>query len=368
MRVLIVKISALGDIVHALPVLAYLHSVDPKMEIDWLLESSFAPLLEGHTNLQYVHRVDTKLWRRPTRMLHAPEEILGMVSTLRRRQYDVCLDLQGNSKSGLFTVLSGAPLRYGFDGRSVREWPNLLATNRRVTIGDAHHHISDRAMRIVQAAFPGGSRQIQSGSLQVHPATLAATAQRLTNLRLADRKLVLLHPGTTWKTKRLSTEFWIKLTRGLLKNDETHVLLSWGNDSERVELQSIRNCSARQITIWPKSSLREFMAILARVDLVIGGDTGPVHIAAAVGTPTISCYRATDRLRNGPRGVRHALFQSSMPCSPCLRKDCPDNEECSDSIHAPEVLQAANRLLAKAPGGPPAREATEAGSRVAAGV
>jgi len=367
-RVLIVKISALGDIVHALPVLAYLHSVDSNLEIDWLLESSFAPLLEGHTSLQYVHQVDTKLWRRPTRMLHAPEEILGVISTLRQRHYDVCLDLQGNSKSGLFTILSGAPLRYGFDGRSVREWPNLLATNRRVAIRDAHHHISDRALRIAQAAFPGGPRQVQHHSLQVHAATLAATEQRLSNLRLTGQKLVLLHPGTTWKTKRLSTEFWIKLTRGLLKNDETHLLLSWGNERERVELQNIRECSARQITIWPKSSLREFMAILAQVDLVIGGDTGPVHIAAAVGTPTVSCYRATDRLRNGPRGVHHALFQSPKLCSPCLRKDCPNNEECSDSIHVPEILQTANRLLAKAPGGPPAREATGTGSRVAAGV
>mgnify|MGYP005854008443 FL=1 len=348
MRVLIVKISALGDVVHALPVLPYLHSVEPNLEIDWLLESSFAPLLDGSQCVSHVHRLDTKLWRRPGRMLQSPGEILRVVLALRRPRYDVCLDLQGNSKSGLFTVLCGAPLRYGFDAGGVREWPNLLATNRRVAIGEADHHIGDRALRVAREAFPGGRRQVQSSPLQVDQATLAAVAQRLQQHRLAGQKLVLLHPGTTWKTKRLSVEFWVKLARDLAENDGLHLLLSWGNKSELAELQNIVKCVSGPVNVWPRSSLREFMALLAQVDLVIGGDTGPVHIAAALGTPTVSCYRATDRLRNGPRGGRHTLLQSPMPCSPCLRKDCSENEACSSSINVREVIAAAQRLLAAA--------------------
>ena len=349
MRVLIVKISALGDVVHALPVLAYLHSVEPNLEIDWLLESSFAPLLEGSRALCHVHRLDTKLWRQPGRMLQSSGEILGVISALRQRHYDVCLDLQGNSKSGLFTILSGAPLRYGFAAGNVREWPNLLATNRRVAISDADQHISDRALRIAREAFPGGGQEVQVSPLQVDRAALAAVGQRLQQHRSTGRKLVLLHPGTTWKSKRLSAEFWVRLARGLAEHDELHVLLSWGSDSELAELQNIKRRVSGLLTIWSRSSLREFVALLAQVDLVIGGDTGPVHIAAALGTPTVSCYRATDRLRNGPRGARHAILQSPMRCSPCLRKDCPDNEACSNSINVHEVLGAARRMLAAAP-------------------
>ncbi len=364
MRVLIVKISALGDVVHALPVLAYLRSVEPNLEIDWLLESSFAPLLDGSRDLSHVHRLDTKLWRRPSRVLQSSCEIFRVVSALRRRQYDVCLDLQGNSKSGLFTILSGAPLRYGFAAGGVREWPNLLATNRRVAISEADHHISDRALRVARGAFPGGRREVQSRPLQLDKATQAAVARRLWQHRLTGQKLVLLHPGTTWQTKRLSAEFWVRLARILAENDGLHLLASWGSESELTELQNIVKCVSGPVTVWPRSSLREFMALLAQVDLVVGGDTGPVHIAAALGTPTVSCYRATDHLRNGPRGGHHILLQAPMQCSPCLRKDCPDNEACSSSIDVHEVLAAARRLLAEAPetACPPSKELQSDGS------
>lgn len=349
MRVLIVKVSALGDVVHALPVLAYLHSVEPNLEIDWLVESSFASLLDGRQDLERVYRLETKRWRQPGRLLQTGGEILAVISTLRRRRYDVCLDLQGNSKSGLFTFFSGAPLRYGFAADHVREWPNLLATNRRVAVGATDRHISDRTLRIARQAFPGGHRAIRSAPLQVDRATIASVAQRLRSYRLGGHKLVLLHPGTTWETKRLATEFWVKLARELTANNVAQVLLSWGNASELTELQAIERRVSKPLVVWPKSSLREYMALLAQVDLVIGGDTGPVHIAAALGTPTVSCYRATDHLRNGPRGGRHILLQSPLPCSPCLRKSCPDNAECGNSIDVHEVLTAARRLSARVP-------------------
>ena len=129
MKVLIVKISALGDVVHALPVLAYLKSADPEVRIDWLAEKSFAPLLEGHPLIRRVHALEMKTWRRQG-WTKAVSGVLAVIKELRREKYDLVLDLQGNSKSGLFTLLSGAPLRVGFDRDGVREWPNLLACNR----------------------------------------------------------------------------------------------------------------------------------------------------------------------------------------------------------------------------------------------
>ena len=152
MKVLIVKTSALGDVVHALPVLAWIKSADPAMEIDWLVEEGFAPLLDGHPLLRRVHRIATRSWRLKG-WPAAAREGLRTIGLLRREEYDIVLDLQGNSKSGLFTLLSGAPLRYGFNGKAVREWPNLLATNRWVPLSAVDHHISERSLAIARAVF-----------------------------------------------------------------------------------------------------------------------------------------------------------------------------------------------------------------------
>ena len=347
MKVLIVKTSALGDIVHALPVVNYLHRADAELQIDWLVEKPFASLLEAVRHLRIIHTIDTKLWRQPDRLIDACAGIRDVIWSLRREKYDIVLDLQGNSKSGLFTFFSGAPLRYGFDNGSVREWLNLLATNRLVAIADCDHHITDRALKVAAAAFPGGYVGRNSNSLSVDDVTLSAMKEKIRDAGLKDKKLALIHPGTTWKTKCLSVEFWMQLVAELNKNDEIFLLLSWGSKEELAALQRIKSQAFERCLVWPRGELRELMALLAQVNIVIGGDTGPVHIAAALGTPTVSFYRATDRRRNGPRGENHITFQSSLACSPCLLKNCPRDDECSNSLGVHEAAEAVNALLNK---------------------
>ena len=178
MKVLIIKASALGDVVHALPVLAWLHSAAPELEIDWLVEEGFAPLLDNHPLLRRVLRLRTKAWRRAG-VRDGLREIWHMIGALRREAYDLVLDLQGNSKSGLFTLLSGAPLRYGFARDGVREWPNLLVTNRKVTLAERDFHISDRSLAIARAAFPAGREVRSAGPLPVDAGAAAAVAAML---------------------------------------------------------------------------------------------------------------------------------------------------------------------------------------------
>lgn len=345
MKVLIVKTSALGDIVHALPVMNYLHSADAELKIDWLVEKPFKSLLEAERHLCTIYTIDTKLWRQPDRLIDACAGIRDVIWSLRREKYDVVLDLQGNSKSGLFTFFSGAPLRYGFDNRSVREWLNLLATNRLVAIADSDHHITDRALKVAATAFPRGYVGRNSNSLTVDDVTLSEMRERIRGAGLKNKKLVVIHPGTTWKTKCLSLEFWMQLVAALNKNDGIFLLLSWGSTEELADVQRIKSQTPERCLVWPRGELRELMALLAQVNIVVGGDTGPVHIAAALGTPTVSFYRATDRRRNGPRGEDHITFQSSLTCSPCLLKNCPRDDECSNSIGIHEAAEAVNALL-----------------------
>ena len=344
MRVLIVKISALGDVIHALPTLAWLKSNDPTMEIDWLVEEGFAPLLEGHPLLRRVHRLGLKRWRRQG-WLATLKGVRQTVADLRQENYDLVLDLQGNSKSGLFTLLSGAAQRFGFARDGVREWPNLLATNRKVSLTPTDHHISDRSLAVARVAFPNGVDAPPAGPLAVDPAAGATVARQLTELGLAEQPLVVLQYGTTWTTKLWPLDCWQQLVQKLCDEQQLRPVLIWGNEAERAAAEAIYQASDGRAVIWPRGSLTELVALLQQADLVVGGDTGPIHIAAAVGTATVSLFRVTDATRNGPRGDEHICLQSPLDCSPCLRKDCERDAECGKSISVSEVFRAVYVLL-----------------------
>lgn len=346
MRVLIVKISALGDVIHALPMLAWLKSNDPAIEVDWLVEEGFAPLLEGHSLLRKVHRLGLKRWRRQG-WLAAIKGVKNTIAELRRENYDLVLDLQGNSKSGLFTLLCGASQRYGFDRDGVREWPNLLATNHKIPLGEDSHHISDRSLAVARAAFPGVKEIPLAGPMEVQPEAAAAIEKQLEELDLKQQTLVVLQYGTTWTTKLWPLDSWQELAIRLCDQAGLRPVLIWGNDAERDACQAISLASNGRALIWPRGSLPELVALLQRADLVVGGDTGPIHIAAAVGTSTVSLFRVTDATRNGPRGDQHIRLQSPLDCAPCLRKSCPRDEECGHSISVNQVLTAIRSLLSE---------------------
>ena len=346
MKVLIVKVSALGDIVHALPVLAYLDGLNQDLSVDWLLEKSFAPLLENHPMLRNVITLDTKRWRKAG-FFPSIREVLKVVGQLRKEKYDVVLDLQGNSKSGLFTWLSGAPKRYGFDRQQAREILNLASTNHKVDIPADCHHISKRYLRIVQSAFPSSQKVPLCGPLSVDPAAEKNVLEQLKEYGLKPNEYFVAHYGTTWETKLWPLQQWKELIKVLTEQGQ-NIILTWGNDKEREAVEAIiAKASQGRALIWPKKPLAELIALLRLARLVIGADTGPVHIAAAVGTSTVSLFRVTDSERNGPPGENHIRLQAQMDCSPCLRKQCDLNEQCGESITVDAVVDAVGRLMIK---------------------
>jgi heptosyltransferase-1 len=343
-KVLIVKTSALGDVVHALPVLVWLKSADPLIEIDWLVEEGFASLLEGHPLLRRVHRLGLKRWRREG-WGATLRGIRRTLAALREEKYDLVLDLQGNSKSGLFTLLSGAAKRYGFARDGVREWPNLLATNHKVKLGPDNHHISERSLAVARAVSPAGKKALLAGPMHVVPEAEEAVLRQLAALDLHGQPLLVMQYGTTWSTKLWPLECWQELVGKLCNERGFRPVLIWGNETEQEACRSIHRASNGRAVIWPRSTLPELVALLRKADLVVGGDTGPIHIAAAVGSSTVSLFRVTDANRNGPRGEGHIRLQASIDCSPCLCKVCERDEECGHSIGVEEVLSSILQLL-----------------------
>ncbi|MBN1142238.1 MAG: lipopolysaccharide heptosyltransferase I [Deltaproteobacteria bacterium] len=343
MKILVVKISALGDVVHALPAALYLRNRCPKAQIDWLVEEVFAPLLEG---LPYIDTV-LPLNSREIREKKSCGELKRMwqiVRRIRQTGYDYIFDLQGNTKSAFFTLISGAPRRFGFDRGGVREWPNLLATNCKVPL-DGAFHIADRSLTVVAAAFPGGETPAFAECLRPQPEALAFVKKWLADHGTASRRIVVCHAGTTWKTKLWAPEHWQELLLRLRGERQTAIVLTWGNRQERELAVSLREGSGDEVLLWPGGDLPKLAALLSLAALVVGGDTGPVHIAAALGTPTVSIYRATDADRNGPAGDQHVLLQCPLDCSPCLSKGCDRDRECSLAIPVSEVEKGVAKLL-----------------------
>jgi heptosyltransferase-1 len=180
--------------------------------------------------------------------------------------------------------------------------------------------------------------------LPVDPAALSRIEKRLAELGLQQGPLVVLHYGTTWTSKLWALASWQQLA-AKLGEQQLRPILTWGNEEEHAAARSIAEASGGRAVIWPRGSLIDLIALLSRADLVVGADTGPVHMAAAVDTPTVSIYRVTDARRNGPRGDRHICLQVPLDCSPCLKKSCERDDECGRRITCDEVLAAMSTLL-----------------------
>jgi heptosyltransferase I len=351
-RVLVVKLSALGDVAHALPVIEFLAKAAPGIEVDWAVDRGFAPLLEGNPALRRVVPLDIRRWKRKWSTADARREALAGVRQLRRGRYDAAFDIQGNAKSGLVTRLSGAPLRFGFDRGGVRELPNLLFTNRKVALLPGDRHIVRKYLRVVSAPFGGTFDPRELRPTVATSAADASTAARIVSELLPGASpRVALHAGSTWETKRMDPAFWAGAVRSLrARFPDLGVLLSWGSGHERREAEEIRALAEGTVEILPRLSLKQLAALYREVGHVMAPDTGPLHVAAAAGAKTVSVFRATDGNRNAPCGPGHRFLQAPLPCTACLLKHCPRDAECRASIPPSAVAEALCRVMAGVPG------------------
>ncbi len=346
-RILIVKLSALGDVAHALPVIDYLGRVAPGAQVDWAVDRRFAGLLEGNPGLRRVVSLDLKRWKREWSTSAARREASGAVRSLRDGKYDIAFDLQGNAKSGVVTRLSGAPLRYGFDRDGAREAPNLLFTNRKVALLPGDRHISQKLLRVVSAPFSGdfdlsGLRS----DILVTEAQAKRAARIVGEIFPGSTPLVVVHAGTTWRTKRMEPGFWAEALCLLRSRcPRMGAFLSWGSEEERREAEEIRGRTGGGVELLPKLTLGELAAVYRRCGYLMAPDTGPLHVAAAAGAKTVSVFRVTDGNRNAPFGSRHRFLQAPMPCTACLRKRCARDEECRASLRPAEVAAAMADLM-----------------------
>jgi len=309
MRVLVVKLTSMGDALHLLPALTDLQASREGVIIDWMIEDSFAEIPAWHNSVDRIITVSTRRWRKMSRLNIA--EFLSFWKYLRSQPYDVVIDAQGLIKSAVFArfaKLVNGGFRAGFSGNSIKESPAAKLYHKKIEVDRKQHAIH----RV---------RQLFAGVFQYELPNLAPSyALQLAKPTRSQRRSVMLFHGTTWSTKHLPDQVWRDIAK-LAEDDGYFVKLAWGNDIEKSRAHWIAN-DRQNIEILPKSNLAALAQELASVDGVIAVDTGLGHMAAALSVPCVSVYGATDAKLTGTVGENQIQLQSTYPCSPCLLKKC----------------------------------------------
>lgn len=332
-NILIIKPSAIGDIVHALPVLALVRRKWPQAKISWLASTACATLLDGHPDLNEVIRFDRRFfgegWRNPL----AAIGLLGFFRALRRRRFDLVIDLQGLFRSGMLAAASGAPVRIG--PAEARELGWLFYTHR-ATTGFPLGHAVERNLAVAAALGLGRS------PLEFRLATTASDRQRVDALIAPGERFAVFLPGTNWDTKRWPAQKFAALVRPLREQYGLASVVAGGAADGDLASQI-----PGSIDLTGKTNLRELVALLQRADLVIANDTGPMHIAAALGRPLVSIYGPTSPDRTGPFGRLDTVVQLEIECSPCFGRHC-SHTSCMNQLEPLSILNMVREQLAPA--------------------
>ncbi len=307
MRLLLVKMSSLGDVVHSLPALTDALAARPDLEVHWLVEKSYADLVAMHPGVRQVWPIEFRRWRRsPWR---SRVQWRTFLRDLRAQPFDLVLDAQGLLKSALVTGLArttAAGQRAGLDWRSAREAPASWFYGRRYGIARGQHAV-DRTRQLLAAALD-------------YPLPTSAPDFGLQPPPLQKQNQVVFLHGTSWANKRWPEAYWRALAQHCADAGIT-VLLPWGNAEEQASAMRIATAvSGAQVL--PAMSVAELQQVLLRSRALVSMDTGLGHLAAALGLPTLALYGPTNAALTGLRGNRLVNLQAAFPCAPCLRRSC----------------------------------------------
>ena len=333
MRIAIVKLSSLGDVLHALPVAHALRSHFPRAHLAWIVEARESTVLKDQPDLDAVVPVDTRLWRRLIWRPAGAREVVRKLSRLTARlhgaRFDVAIDLQGLIKSGLLTAYTGAPVRIGFALSHCWEPLNALFTTHRIRPPHQAVHVVEQYLSLLEPL--GVSAALPVFRLPPDPEAERRIDEFLAAEGVKPRdRLVALNPGAGHPTKRWPLDHFARLAERLHEEAGVRVLLLWGPEEEGMARAIGARMTSRPL-LAPPTTLPELSALLRRSTLMVAGDTGPLHLAAALGTPCVGLYGPTRAERNGPYGAHCRSLQSP---NGMLAGIAPD-----------EVLRVAQELL-----------------------
>lgn len=321
MRVLIVRLSAIGDVIQGIPCLVALKSTYPDWEISWLVEETSAPILEGHPCLKKLYVVPTQ-WRKNRGRLGAKwkgiKSVFKIACELRREKFDAVIDLQGLFKSGFWSWITKAPRRIGF--KNTREFADRFL-NEHVSskpVFDPNYPLHDRYLE--PAKYLGADLNKAAYSLPPTTREVIHQVDKLFTVSNGKPKIALC-PWSNWETKNWPLDRWIELGRSLSKDYD---ILLIGSQADRVYARNMESNIPGSLNLVGRTNLQALAEVFRRCEVVLGPDSGPVHLANAVNHPrVVMIFGSTSWRRSGPVGAQHKTISLDLNCQPCFERLCP---------------------------------------------
>ncbi len=338
---LVIRLSSIGDIVHALPAVTALGETFPSARIDWAIEARHAALLQGNPFVHRVLALDSLGWRKQLMAAATVEQVARSVLELRERPYDAAVDFQGLVKSGLVAWLSRSRERVGFAENWLREpLAGFFYTERIAPRG--RRHLIEMNLALVERL--GAHVSEWRFPLPQNEADERRVEQQLASL--GAQEFIIVNPGGGWTAKRWPPAHYAELVRRLEAELPWRALLT-GSADERELIQEILLDARAECAAYFSSTIAEFIALARRARLFVGGDTGPMHLAAAVGTPIVAIFASTDPLntpeRNGPFSPADITLSGAGPTH-------SRNSTYIQGVSVESVVAAIHERLARAHG------------------
>jgi lipopolysaccharide heptosyltransferase I len=338
-RLRVVRLGSMGDIVHALPAVASLRAAFPGVQIDWVVEERWKDLLDGNPDVSQVIAVDTQRWRRGLGRPQTWSELSGAVGGLRRQHYDVAVDFQGLLKSALVARLSGAPRRIGFEKSAAKESAAALFYTERVRPPENAHVVE---MNLALARAAGVTAEVLRFPLPARPEDDAAVEEQLRAHQVRGDFFVL-SPGGGWGSKCWPVERYAQLHNALARARGWRSFLNAGPGEEKLVEEFTAPARVTRPVHFPLT-LGQLVSLVRRARVLVAGDTGPLHVAAAVGTPVVGLFGPTDPARNGPYGTRAAVIHHREQATITYKHEDAASPAML-AITVEEVLAAVDRVV-----------------------
>jgi lipopolysaccharide heptosyltransferase I len=338
----ILRLSSIGDIIHTLPVAHLLKERFPAARLTWVAEKGMSALLNHHPAVDQLLLVDTKKWRKRIFSPVVWRELFSFFRYVRMQGFDLALDFQGAFKSAILARFSGAARRIGMARSDRKERWSSIFLNEFSRATTEKKHIIEKNLALLESVG------IQSDSLplqfHIHPEEEAVEYVEQELRKLEVEHFVLINPGGGWITKLWDEDKFAQLI-DLIYND-LHIpsLILWGPGERHLADKIMRKCITPAMVSF-STNLSELIALVGKSRLMVSGDSGPLHVASALGIPVVGLYGPTDPVRNGPWNPHDSACTIRYQCSPCNQQVCPIGIQCMKKLEVPQVLDSVKKTF-----------------------